>query len=103
MRHIKDETEIDFNKSVVVKFSTEWCMPCKKMDKLLEKMDKEFQDIEIYSVDAEKFNKLAQSNKIMSVPTLVFYRQGKEVDRMVGLVMTEALRKTFRKFEKEGE
>lgn len=97
MNELVDDT-LSLNGLTVVKFFAEWCVPCKKLDSLLVKMEKEFSEVNFLSVDIDKHLKLAQEYRIMSVPTLLFFVGDKEVNRVQGLVMTEQLRKTFKAF-----
>ncbi len=97
MKELIDDT-LDLNGLTVVKFFTEWCVPCKKLDPLLSKMEKEFPEVNFISIDIDKHLKLAQEYRIMSVPTLLFFVADKESNRVQGLVMTEQLRKVFKAF-----
>ncbi len=98
MKHIQDEQELNLNGFTTIKFYTKWCAPCKRLDSILTKMEGEFQNVTIYCVDIDKFHKIAQKYKVMSVPTMVFFNDKKEVNRIAGLVLTEPLRKAFKQF-----
>lgn len=98
MINVKEEDDLQLIGLSVVKFYGEWCAPCKKIDTVLIKMEKEFESIKIYSVDIDKQIQFAKKYRIMSVPTLIFFNGEKEFgERIVGLVSTEQIRKSFKK------
>lgn len=96
MLQLTSESDLVLSGLSVVKFSASWCMPCKKLEPILVKMEKEFPEIKIYLVDIDELTKLAQKYKIMSVPSLLFFNEEKEVTRVVGLQPTEVVRKAFK-------
>lgn len=71
---------------LILKFSAGWCQPCKKLVPIFENVKKLFQNIEFNEVDIDTNPDLALQFKIMSVPTLVFIKDGVEIGRIVGLV-----------------
>lgn len=100
MLYIENEDDFTLKGFSIVKFSAEWCAPCKRMETLLSKMEKEFPEITFYDVDIDKCNNLAKKYKIMTLPTLIFFMDKKETKRMTGLVLTEPLRKAIKTFVK---
>lgn len=89
---------IDFTGLLILKFYSDTCAPCKRLNVILEKMKKEFPTIEIYSLNIDKDYKMAKQYKIMSVPTLIFMNGNHETSRLEGLSNTETIRKTFKSF-----
>jgi thioredoxin 1 len=74
-------------KLVVVDYGAAWCGPCKKIKPILEELGETMSDtIEIYYVDAGEQPGLAQEYGVMSLPTLLFFKQGEVKDRIIGLV-----------------
>jgi thioredoxin 1 len=65
----------------LVDFYAEWCGPCKMLHPVLEKVESK---INVIKVDIDKFENLAMQYRVMSVPTLVFFKDGKPVDGVVG-------------------
>ena len=65
----------------LVDFYAEWCGPCKMLHPVLEKVESK---IDVIKVDIDKFENLAMQYRVMSVPTLVFFKHGKPVDGVVG-------------------
>jgi len=101
MIHLENETELKLVGLTVLKFTAEWCAPCKRLDSILQKMEKEFTDVKFIYVDIDKCTKLAQKYRIKSVPTLAFFNGEEESgERVVGVIMTDPLRKIFKTFAK---
>lgn len=71
---------------VVLDFGAEWCSPCKRLAPILEKLAANWADKAIfYTVDADSNSDLVSQFGVMSLPTLVVIKNGKEVARTVGL------------------
>lgn len=87
----------------VLKFSAEWCAPCKRLQTIVDKMEKEFPDIAIYNVDIDNDFEIAKKYSIKIVPTLLFFDGGKEQKKIEGLEKTDAVRKAFKALVKEKE
>ncbi len=64
----------------IVDFYADWCGPCKMMGSVLEGM----QDVNVIKVNTDMHQELAQSFGVMSIPTLVFFKEGREVRKEVG-------------------
>ena len=74
--------------TVLVDFSATWCGPCKMLESELESIEDK---IKIVKVDIDKFQKLTQEYRIMSVPTMIFYKDGKKVNEVVGYHTSDEL------------
>jgi thioredoxin 1 len=80
--------------AVLVEFGAEWCGPCKAMLPTLKKLSSEMTGrLDIYSVDIDHSPELAARQGVMSVPTLLLFKSGKQVERIVGAVSEGGLRK----------
>jgi thioredoxin 1 len=70
---------------VLVDFSATWCQPCKALAPKIDQVAAEYKGrIDVYKVDIDNAQETAASFGIMSVPTCIFFRDGKEVDRFMG-------------------
>ena len=79
---------------VVVDFFADWCGPCKMAAPVLEKLAEEFKDkVKIVKVDIDKAQDLAGQYKVMSIPTVIAFKNGEEVDRKVGFPGEEGYKK----------
>lgn len=82
------------NGAVLVDFSAEWCGPCKVIAPIVEKLSREYDGrLAVYSVDIDSDPNLAARNGVMSVPTLLVLKDGRQVERIVGAVSEKDLRK----------
>jgi len=69
----------------VIDFSATWCMPCRMLKPILEKVTEKFDDVDFYEIDIDDNEEIAKRYRIFSVPTLVCFKQGKKIDSLVGL------------------
>lgn len=69
---------------VVVDFFATWCGPCKYIAPILEDIAKENPTVKFYKVDVDKFNDIAGEYTVTAMPTFVFLKLGKEIDRIRG-------------------
>lgn len=75
----------DSKKPVVVKFETDWCGACTTMAPIFEKSADEFIDqMKFTQVDADKQKELAQKYEIKGVPTFIFFKDGKIIEKIEG-------------------
>lgn len=73
------------DKPVLVDFNATWCPPCQALHPILEKIADERDDIKIVTVDIDEESLLAEDYGVSTIPCLVFFRDGAEYDRRVGL------------------
>jgi thioredoxin 1 len=79
---------------VMVDFSAEWCPPCKMLAPVVERLSLEFQDqLDVFSVDTDQQPGLSQRFMISGVPTLIFFKNGSEVKKLVGFRDYDTLKK----------
>ena len=80
-----DEEVYKEERIVIVDFYADWCSPCKMLGPILESIAEERKDIKIVKVNVDENSKLANEFRAYSIPLLVFFEDGKEVNRVAGL------------------
>lgn len=79
---------------VLVDFYADWCGPCRMMTPILENLATELNDkVTIGKVDIDASGDVASSFGITSIPTLILFKNGQEVNRIVGLKDANSLKK----------
>ncbi len=80
------------DKLVIADFWAEWCGPCKMIAPLLDEIARELPDkVKIVKVDVEAEPQLAQQFGIYNIPTLLFFKDGKVKEQVVGTVAKKVL------------
>ena len=73
------------DKLLVVDFFATWCGPCKKLSPTLVEVSEELgEQVNIVKVDVDESEDLAMNYGIRSVPTVLFFKNGQQVDKFVG-------------------
>lgn len=88
---------IKSDKPVLVDFNATWCPPCQALHPILEEMADESDDYKIVSVDIDDEDALAEQYEVSSIPCLVVFKDGEEVDRKIGLQPKKRLIKMLEK------
>ena len=84
---------LEADKPVLVDFNATWCPPCQALHPTLEAMAAESDDYKIVTVDIDNEGALAEEYEVSGIPCLVAFRDGKEIDRRVGLQPRKRLEK----------
>ena len=80
----------------IVDFWAPWCGPCKVQGPILEQADKEHDGVEFYKVNVDNNRELAQESGVSGIPTLILYKDGKEVYRQSGVMTKDQLDKALK-------
>jgi len=95
-------TDATFDKNikkgvVLVDFWATWCGPCRRQGPIVEELAKEFAGkVIVGKVDVDKNKAVAQRYIIRSIPTIIIFKDGKVVERLVGLRSKAELEKTLK-------
>ena len=88
-----EEKVLKNKKGVLVDFFATWCGPCKMMSPILDELAKEVKDVEVCKIDVDQAEDLAKEYGIMSVPCIIYFKDGKEVTRNLGMADKDSLLK----------
>lgn len=80
------------DKTILIDFSGEWCTPCKALNPVYEELSKEITKAKFYKVDVDKEQELTKKFDIMSVPTIIIFKKGREIARINGYPGKEKLK-----------
>ena len=83
-------------KPVLVDFNAEWCPPRQALHPNLEELSEEQDDFQIVTVDIDEYSDLAEEYNVSSIPCLVVFKDGEEVDRRLGMQSKKRLLKMVR-------
>lgn len=81
-----EEEVLKSEKTVLIDFYAEWCGPCKKLSPIVEQVANEEKDVKFVKMNIDNSEDIAIEYQVMSIPTLVVIKDGKEVNRSVGLI-----------------
>lgn len=86
MKNLNEETFVNETArgTVLVDFFAEWCGPCKMLSPVLHEVENERADVTICKVNIDDNFELAKAYKVMSIPTMIIFKDGKESARIVG-------------------
>lgn len=90
----KDNFEVEVlneKRIVLVDFWAEWCGPCKMLLPIVEGLAAELTDTKVCKVNVDQENELAQKFNIMTIPTLLVFKDGKVVQQSVGVIQKSGI------------
>ena len=90
------EKQEDFNEiikgEVLVDFYADWCGPCKMMGTILEEID----FVDVLKVNVDDYPEIATKYGVMSIPTLIKFKDGKEVKKTIGYKTKDELETEYK-------
>lgn len=91
VKHINSEEfkeVLESNETVLVDFYADWCGPCQMLAPIMDEIGKTHK---VYKVNTDEEQQLAMEYRIMSIPCVIAFKDGKEIKRSIGLTDKETL------------
>jgi thioredoxin 1 len=84
---------------ILVDFWAEWCGPCKMIGPVVEEIASEFEGkVQVAKLDVDENQNTASNYKVVSIPTLILFKEGKEMERSIGYKNKDELRRLLNKY-----
>ncbi|MDR2462051.1 MAG: thioredoxin [Mycoplasmataceae bacterium] len=92
----------NFSKSIekntwVVDFYADWCGPCKMLSPIFENVAKKYPKINFTKINVDESNDIAEKYNVLSIPTIIVFKDGKKYSQHVGFISEEKLIDLFNK------
>ncbi len=98
---IKELSVEDFaigNGTIIVDFWAPWCGPCKALTPVLERVAVKYTDsVSVAKIDVQQNIDIARKYGVKTIPCLIVFKDGKEVDRSIGFAGEQSIEKLFQK------
>lgn len=86
---------------VLIDFYADWCGPCKMVSPILDTLSEKYDGkAKICKINVDEQKKLAIAHKVMSIPTLLFFKNGEVVDRVTGALPQSAIEEKLENLSK---
>ncbi len=79
------------DKPVLVDFNAGWCGPCQALKPIIAEYAENHPGVKVVSVDIDEEDELSENYEVFSIPCLVVFRDGEEVNRQVGLISADSV------------
>ncbi len=86
-----DELVLNSGKTCVVDMFATWCGPCKMMSPIIDEIAEENDDVIVGKVDVDENGELAMQFNVMSIPTILIFKNGELAETFIGLQSKETI------------
>lgn len=95
-----ENSVLNNNKLVMIDFYAVWCGPCKMVSPIIEEIAEEYKDVcDVFKLDIDVAPDVATKYNVLAVPTIIFFKDGKAVDTIVGAVPKTELVSKIEKYK----
>lgn len=82
----------DTDKPVFLDFWAPWCNPCKKMNPIIDEIESEYENqLRVIKINIDENSGLANKLEVLKIPTYLLFKDGEQIDKMVGEAPKEDL------------
>jgi len=85
-------------KPVFIDFWAPWCPPCRQFSPIFEEYSTQSTTYKCVKINVDEYNDIALEQKVMNIPTVLLYKDGKVVDRYVGIASPAILNEMLKKY-----
>lgn len=84
-----EEEVLNSDKTTIVDFYADWCGPCKMMSPVIDNIAEENDNIKVGKLNVDEAQNIAVEYNVMSIPTIIIFKNGEAVNRFVGVTSKE--------------
>ena len=89
---------INSNKPVLIDFHATWCGPCKQLSPIIQEVSKDLGEaVRVIKIDVDKNQSVAQKYQIRGVPTMMIFKEGKQLWRQSGVLSKDVIKAELQK------
>ena len=92
------DTELSKDGVNVVDFYADWCGPCRKMGPILEEVESELTHVKFAKINTDDNLEMAKKYQVSGLPTLMVFKNGEPVERIVGLMPKSSIITNIEKY-----
>ena len=82
---------INSENTTLLDFYADWCGPCRMLGPVIEEIAEEKKDINVGKINVDANKELANKFSVRSIPTMIVFKNGKEIKRLVGFLPKEEI------------
>ena len=90
-----EEEVLKYEGTALVDFYADWCGPCKIMSPIIDKISEEVENIKVGKVNVDDNGSLAEKYGIMSIPTIIIFKNGNPVKSFLGVTDKEEIKESL--------